>query len=66
MSYPQKNVLQRKQKTYVKAFDMTTIKNEAKAMTEHISSDCKCKFNKCEKDYSWNRNTCIFVRIVSI
>ena len=30
---------------YVKAFNMITNKNEAKAMTEHISCDCKCKFN---------------------
>ena len=29
----------------VKALNMITNKNEAKAMTEHISCDCKCKFN---------------------
>ena len=29
----------------VKAFNMITNKNEAKAMTKHISCDCKCKFN---------------------
>ena len=29
----------------VKAFNMITNKNEAKAMAEHICSDCKCKFN---------------------
>ena len=29
----------------VKAFNTKTNKNEAKAMTEHISWDCKCKFN---------------------
>ena len=28
----------------VKAFDMITNKGEAKAMTEHISCDCKFKF----------------------
>ena len=28
----------------VKAFSMITNKNKAKAMTEHISCDCKCKF----------------------
>ena len=27
------------------AFDIITTKNETKAMTEHISCDCKCKFN---------------------
>ena len=30
---------------YVKAFNIITNKNETKAMTEHISCDCKCKFN---------------------
>ena len=29
----------------VKTFNMITNKNEAKAMTKHISCDCKCKFN---------------------
>ena len=29
----------------VKAFNMITNKDEAKAMTEHISCDCKCIFN---------------------
>ena len=29
----------------VKTFNMITIKNEAKAMTKHISYDFKCKFN---------------------
>ena len=38
----------------IKAFNMITSKNEAKAMIEHVSCDCKCK-----KDYSWNPNTCI-------
>ena len=33
----------------VKAFNMIKNKDESKAMTEHISCDCKCKFNstKC-------------------
>ena len=30
---------------YVKAFNMITNKDKAKAMAEHISCDCKCKFN---------------------
>ena len=30
---------------YVKAFNMMTNKNKAKAITEHISRDCICKFN---------------------
>ena len=29
----------------VTAFNIIRNKNEAKAMTEHISCDCKCKFN---------------------
>ena len=29
----------------VKAFNMITNKDEAKAMREHISCDCKCKLN---------------------
>ena len=28
-----------------KAFNMITNKNDAEVMTEHISCDCKCKFN---------------------
>ena len=32
-------------KTYVKALNMIRNKNESKAMAEHISYDCKCKFN---------------------
>ena len=74
MSYLQKYVFQKKQKT--------ANKNQTKAITEHISCDCKCKFNsttcnsnqkwnnetsqfkcknyhKCKKDYSWNASTCI-------
>ena len=29
----------------IKVFNMITNKNYAKAMTKHISCDCKCKFN---------------------
>ena len=44
----------------VKAFDMITNKNEAKAMTESISCDCKCKFNSivCNSNEKWNNKTC--------
>ena len=44
----------------VKAFNMITNKNEAKAMTEHISCDCKCKFNStiCNSNQKWNNKTC--------
>ena len=39
---------------------MITNKNEAKAMTEHISCDCKCKFNSttCNSNEKWNNKTC--------
>ena len=39
---------------------MITNKNEAKAMTEHISCDCKCKFNStiCNSNQKWNNKTC--------
>ena len=30
---------------YVKTFNIITKKSEGKAITEHISCDCKCKFN---------------------
>ena len=39
---------------------MITNKNEAKAMPEHISCDCKCKFNGtiCNSNQKWNNKTC--------
>ena len=39
----------KRNKTYVKALNMLKTNEEVKAMTEHISCDCKCKFNstKC-------------------
>ena len=44
----------------VKAFNIKTNKDEAKAMTEHISCDCKCKFNSttCNSNQKWNNKTC--------
>ena len=43
----------------VKAFNMITDKDEAKAMTKHISCDCKCKFNSatCNSKQKWNNET---------
>ena len=60
MSYLQKYVFQKKQKTIVKAFNIITNENEAKAITEHISCDCKCKFNSttCNSNQKWNNKTC--------
>ena len=44
----------------VKALNMIVNKNEAKARTEHISRDCKCKFNSttCNSNKNWNNKTC--------
>ena len=40
----------------VKAFNVITNKNAAKAMTEHIFCDCKCKCNTtiCNSNQKWN------------
>ena len=40
----------------IKAFNMITNKNEAKAMTKHISCDSKCKFNSTtwHSNQKWN------------
>ena len=48
-----------KKNTNIKAFNMTTIKNEAKAMAKHISCGCKSKFNStaCNSDQKWNNTT---------
>ena len=45
---------------YVKAFNVITNRYEAKAVTEHISYDCKCKSNstKCNSNQKWNNKTC--------
>ena len=53
-------VLKEKKDINVKAFNMITNKNEAKAMTEHISCDCKSKFNSmiCNSNQKWNNKTC--------
>ena len=39
---------------------MITNKNEVKAMTEHISYYCKCRFNSaiCNSSHKWNNKTC--------
>ena len=44
----------------VKAFNIITNKNEAKAMTEHASCNCKCKFNSTisNSNQKWNNKTC--------
>ena len=44
----------------IKAFNMITNKNEVKAIEEHISCDCKCKFNStiCNSNQKLNNKTC--------
>ena len=44
----------------VMAFNMITNKNETNAMREHISCDCKCKFNStiCNSNQKRNTKTC--------
>ena len=34
--------------------------DEAREMTEHIPSDCKCKFNSaiCNSNLTWNNKAC--------
>ena len=53
MSYLKKYVFQNKQ---------NTDKGKAKAMTQHISCDYKCKFNSttCNLNHIWNSITCRF------
>ena len=43
----------------VKAFNMIPCQDEAKAMTGHISCDCKWKFNSasCNLNQKWNNKT---------
>ena len=58
MFYHQKYVFQKKQK--IKAFNIATNRNEAKAMTENISCDCECKFNStvCNSNQKSVNETC--------
>ena len=57
---PKVSVLEETKDINVKAFKTMTTKNEAEVMTEHISCDCKCKFNssKCNSKQKWNNKTC--------
>ena len=60
MSYYQKYVWKETKYINVKAFKMITKKDEAKAMTEHISYDFKCKFNSttCNSNQKLNNKRC--------
>ena len=50
----------RNKRIHVKGFNMTPNEDEAKAMIEHISFDCKWKFNSttCNSNQKWNNKTC--------
>ena len=41
-------------------FNMITGINESKALTKHISCECKCKFDgrKCNSNQKWNNDKC--------
>ena len=54
--------------TNVKSYNMITDKDEAKGMTEHISCDCKCKFNSatCNSKQKWNNKVFISVNKVIV
>ena len=60
MSYLQKMCVPEERKGInIKAFNTITNKNEAKATAEHISCDCKCKFNTvCNLNQKWNNKKC--------
>ena len=44
----------------IKAFHMTTKRNEAITLVWHVSSDSKCKFNSAiyNSNQKWNEKTC--------
>ena len=51
-----------KQDKRCKVFHMITRINEVKTLVNHISCDCKCKFNSTtcnsKKKKKWNNNKC--------
>ena len=53
---PKNMCSKRKKGIYVEAFNLITNKDEDKAMTEHISCDCKCKPNNSTRSSNqmWN------------
>ena len=57
---PKRRVSKEAKDINIKAFNMITNKNEAKAMIEHISCDSKCKFNssRYNSKQKWNNETC--------
>ena len=43
-------------------FDIITGITESKILTEHISCECKCKFDglKCKSSQLWNNDKCLY------
>ena len=60
MSYLQKMYSKKARDINIKAFDMIRNENRAETMLEHVSCDCKCKFNSttCNSNQKWNNKTC--------
>ena len=50
----------KKTRQNVKVFNMITNKHKAKRIANHISCNCKCKFNSktYDSDQKWNNKTC--------
>ena len=57
---PKISVLEETKDINVKSFKTIRTKKEAEVMTDHISCDCKCKFNssKFNSKQKWNNKTC--------
>ena len=53
-------VLNQTEDVNLNAFNMITGINESKALTKHISWDCKCEFDgrKCNSNQKWNNDKC--------
>ena len=56
MAYLIKCVPSKTENLNLSVFNMITGINESKALTKHMSCECKCKFDgkKCNSDQWWN------------
>ena len=56
MAYLIKRVPSKIENLNLSVFNMITGINESKALTKHMSCECKCKFDgkKCNSDQWWN------------
>ena len=57
---PKKYVPKKPKRYRSQTFNVMTNNDEAKAITKHISCDCKYKFNSttCNSKQKWNNKTC--------